>query len=114
MTSNLLACVCVCVWPVGRDEALGLEKGGFVQGGIFVLKLHGVPQWAQAVTEPLDTSEAGKPQRRGKNPFASVSIKAEFKGYGGWRVRTEASSTIQLILSLILSQLTVMMPCLIN
>lgn len=76
-------------------QELGIERAGFVEGSIFVLKLQNVPEWGHALTEPLHTRAKGRKERRSKrDPFASASIKAEYKGFGSWRVRAHTSDAL--------------------
>lgn len=69
---------------------MGLEKEGYTRGAIYVLHLENVGDWTQAILQPRPSS-ASKKTKKGRaaaaNPFARASLRAEFKGYGRWRVR---------------------------
>jgi hypothetical protein len=68
------------VVPYGEESTL--EKEGYAEGAIFVLSLDKVPDWAQAIMQPK-RSRAGQRQ----DPFSSATLKAQYKGYGRWKVR---------------------------
>jgi hypothetical protein len=72
------------------SEPLSIEKVGYVNGAVFVISLANVDKWHQAVQEPTvrSTKKGPKPV----DPFSTASLKAEFKGYGRWRVRTSCLS----------------------
>jgi hypothetical protein len=66
---------------------MGIEKDNYVHGAIYVLSLENVEDWTHAIAQPKPKPpSSGKKRGRSVNPFSEASIKAEFKGYGRWRV----------------------------
>jgi hypothetical protein len=83
--------VAVCCAPVmSNDEPLSIEKVGYVNGAVFVISLANVDNWDQAVKQPI--VQRAKKGPKPVDPFSTASLKAEFKGYGRWRVRTSCLS----------------------
>jgi hypothetical protein len=77
---------------------VGIEKQGYVQGGIFVLSPTMEKDWMEALGQPLPTQEhvmtaSGRLARTKRvatdgntRAFTGLKLKAEYKGYGPWRV----------------------------
>lgn len=78
------------VTVTGREERVGLEKEGYTHGAIYVLHVENVDDWTQAIIQPKPKASGGGKKKKKKvvNPFSGAAIRAEFKGYGRWRVRT--------------------------
>jgi hypothetical protein len=78
---------------------VGIEKQGYVQGGIFVISPT-MEDWMEALDQPLPTQEhvttaSGRLARTKRvatdgntRAFTGLKLKAEYKGYGPWRVST--------------------------
>jgi hypothetical protein len=64
-----------------------------VQGAIFVLSLRGI-DWEEVVSRPLPSQHTaqGRPSRKRTGPpddqsvVSNVTVVAEYKGFGPWRV----------------------------
>jgi hypothetical protein len=70
--------------PFGEESIV--EKQGYAEGAIFVLGLDKVPDWAQAIIQPPQSNKRSRAGQR-RDPFSSATLKAQFKGYGRWKVR---------------------------
>lgn len=64
-----------------------MEKEGYADGAIFVLSLDNVTDWAQALMQPPSAKRSWTGQRQ--DPFSATTLKAQYKGYGRWKVRRQ-------------------------
>lgn len=86
LVTHVMPCDVIGAPVTGKQELLGIEKDGYVDGGVFVISLENVDNWVQAVTQPKASSGGKKNQPKPVDPFATASLKVEFKGHGRWRV----------------------------
>jgi hypothetical protein len=84
---------CTLMLPELGSPAVGMEKYGYTEGAVFVLT-PSVENWKELVRQPLPSqrmSESGRPVRKKTkplpDPFAGLELRAEYMGYGGWKVR---------------------------
>jgi hypothetical protein len=80
---------------IASKGRVSIEKDGFVEGAIFVLSLDNVDNWTDAIIQPkAHHKHKSKAERRQPpSPFSSVTVKAQFKGYGPWRVSSSTAFT---------------------
>jgi hypothetical protein len=79
---------------VPMSERMGIERNGCVEGAIFVLSPTNL-DWIEYLSKPaLQTTETsarkGSRANVGDDHLRDVMMRADFKGYGRWRVRALA------------------------
>lgn len=86
---DLLCSVCA---ELG-SSVVGIEKHGYVEGAVFVL-VPSVDEWMDVLSQPLPEQLTGptgrvvrkKQKTQPEDSFASLALRAVYKGYGPWRV----------------------------
>jgi hypothetical protein len=71
---------------VSYGEESTVEKEGYAEGAIFVLSLDNVDDWARAIMQPLQANKRSRAGQR-QDPFSAATLKAQYQGYGRWKVR---------------------------
>lgn len=66
---------------------MGIEKDGYTQGALFVL----TPlreDWVDVLGRPIPPrpTRGSRGQGQPADPFDAFQLRAEYKGYGSWRV----------------------------
>lgn len=91
---RFLKCCRTMLLTVPMSERMGIERDGCVEGAIFVLSPTNL-DWIEYLSKPaLQTTgtrgRKGPPAHVGSDHLRDVTMRADFKGYGRWRVRAPA------------------------